>query len=181
MSDSWLTCINGSCLVTILCGIFLQYLLIMTLKYGILRQKRWVCMQSRNSARPSCFHTGSVCHAQLNHSLHCCNKDEYRHFCHIFKRSPLNTVCHVLWCMIRPANSVMRPCPPHVKNIIYRFYTINLSQVFKLCIWKYCQPCQENVCLTRLTFCMRNINFCHLTAAYARLNLGYVNLLCISL
>ncbi len=138
-------------------------------------------------AEQECFHTSSVCHAQLNHSLHCCNKDEYRHFCHIFERSPLNTVCHVLWCMIRPANSVMRPCPPplcptHVKNIIYRFYTINLSQVFKLCIWKYCQPCQENVCLTRLTFCMRNINVCHLTAAYARLNrLCYVNLLCISL
>ncbi len=59
-----------------------------------------VRMQSVTSARPLCFHTGSVCHAQLNHGLYC-NTDEYRHFCHIFQRSPPNTVCHVLWCMIK--------------------------------------------------------------------------------
>ncbi len=52
--------------------------------------------------------------------------------------------------------------------------TINFSQVFKMCIPKNCRPCQENVCLTLLTFCMRNIHFCHLTEGLelnARLNI----------
>ncbi len=62
-----------------------------------------------------------------------------------------------LWCDRVPLPSV----PTHVNNIYYIWvYTINLSQVFKLCIQKYCQPCQENLCLTRLTFCMRKIHFC---------------------
>ncbi len=75
-----------------------------------------------------------------------------------------------LWCDRVPLPSV----PTHVNNIYYIWvYTI------KLCIRKYCQPCQENLCLIRLTFCMRNIHFCHLTeVAYARLNwLCYANLL----
>ncbi len=45
-SDSSLRFINGSCLVTIQCGIFLQYLLIMTLKYGIVSQSTAVFPQS---------------------------------------------------------------------------------------------------------------------------------------
>ncbi len=145
-----------------------------------------VCMQSRSSARSLCFSTSSVCHAQLNHDLYCCNKDEYRHFCHIFEHSPLNTVCHVLWCMIWPANSVIRPCPPpisqaYVNNTLYIGLYDKLEP--KLCIRKYFQPCQENLCLTCLTFWMRNIHFCHLReVAYARLNwLCYITHVCISL
>ncbi len=55
-----------------------------------------VRIQSRSSVRPLCFHTGSVCRAQLNRGLYC-NTDEYRHFCPISnsQHSPPNTVCHV--------------------------------------------------------------------------------------